>query len=143
MNITQKIRKVNSIWWLLLASVICVIICCWLFAWLLEGVNKELENEALASLAKRIGIEPTFDALDEYIKENFTPGMPRSEVLKKLDQLGPYELYYVGPVNSLGEGVWMEGARIWASGEGPYSKLIINFAYTPDEVLVSASRETS
>jgi hypothetical protein len=139
MNITQKIREINIVWWLLLAGVICVFAC----FWLIGEANKQAQYEALAPLAERIGIEPTFKALGEYIEETFTPGMPRSEVLKKLDQLGPYELHNEGPVYSLGEGVWLESARIWTSGTGPYSKLVINFFYTSDGVLLMASRESS
>jgi hypothetical protein len=127
-RVQRKIREVNIIWWLLLASILA---CCGLKT-LHDEIFRQFQYGALALFAERIGIEPTFKALDVYVEETFVPGMSRSEVLKELDKLGTYELSKY----SEGKGKWSEQV-IFRTGtpEGVYPRVVFTFIYTRDGTL--------
>jgi hypothetical protein len=129
-NIAQKLRKVHIAWWLLLT---CVLACFGLYA-LLKEVNRQMEHETLAPIAERVGIEPTWQALDIYMTETFTPGMPRDEVLKELEKMGFHELSSTYPVND-SEGVWFDEVVF----RRQYPPIVFTFLFTPDGTLLRFS----
>jgi hypothetical protein len=101
-------------------------------------------STVLTPLAENIGIEPTYDALEVYVKQTFTPGMSRSEVLKKLEQLGTYRLYDSPAGYPVGKGKWLEKAIFQtATPDGAYPVIAFIFVYTTDESLLEASLEKS
>jgi hypothetical protein len=140
-KINQKLRKVHIAWWLLLASVmICALACYGINAYF-EYVRRDMEHAAVAPIAERIGIEPTFEALDVYVEETFIPGMSRDEVLKELDKMGAYTLTHRHPLNYSPEfekGAWLESAHFCCQ---PY-RIVLNIVYAHDGILIEVSRVT-
>jgi hypothetical protein len=100
----------------------------------------QAQREALAPFVEKIGIEPTYDALDVYVKQTFTKGMSRDEVLEKLGQLGTYRLY------EYSAGFYVKGKRVERAvfqpdiyyGNRPAVAIVFIYS-TTDESLLKAS----
>lgn len=69
----NKIVKV-----LLGISLVCILLVSGLFIW---------DSWSWNYLGRKLHIDPTAIALDQYMRKTFPPGMPQDEVHRKLDQI--------------------------------------------------------
>lgn len=89
----------------------------------------ERNRKMLEPFSTQLNIEPTWEALDQYIKETFVEGMPREEVLKRLERFDDFK---ISPPYSESQYGFCESVEL-SAGEGRNVQYI--FCYFEDSTL--------
>ncbi len=99
---------------------------------------EEVRLRKLGPFARRADIEPTYRALGKYIVRTFTSGMPRREVLSKLDQLAPYKIEKIAERRDM----YQELVFFCEQKDcvGPYLEVVLEFTYSSEDILLHVLR---
>ena len=90
----------------------------------------------LSKIGKRIGVAPSYSAIDEYIRKNLHSDMDKAEVHKVFERISPVD---INEYNNI-DGAHFSDIVILMCDE-PLNNLVYSVAYSSDGKFVSIEQE--